>query len=388
MRLGALRGTTPPPGSRVALGALVVLVVGSLWLTALDMADSPLGRRTMVTGLTVLVLMPAVLLGQYAPPPYRLPQRWRWALLLVQAALTYLPLVLFRYPWLSLLGFLAGAVLLILPPTTSIPLALAVGASGPVLVHSGVIDTTRGPTSVLLSTAITASTVFAVAHLALLSARLHGSREQAARLAEQRTLARIRQDLHDLVGSSLAAIAVQGEAALRPGAPPEAARAALAEAVDLARRTQDDVRRISGPQSGVRLDEEFAHAQRLLTASGIAVSTALPARVEPDRAVTDCLRSVLREAVGNVLQHSRAGHCAIELSTGEGEVRLTVRNDGAIAVPSGVPEGGGGGTSGAGGGRRGTGIAGLRGRVIALGGTLRTGHAEREFTLTAALPLG
>ncbi|WP_435599994.1 sensor histidine kinase [Streptomyces sp. C10-9-1] len=378
MRGGRRQRTTAPPGSRVALGALVVLVVGSLWLTALDMAGTPLGRRTMVAGLTVLVLMPAVLLGQYAPPPYRLPQRWRWALLLVQAVLTYLPLLLFRHPWLSLLGFLAGAVLLILPPTTSVPLALAVAASGPVLVHTGAIATERGPTGVLLGTAITASTVFAVAHLALLSARLHGSREQAARLAEQRTRARMRQDLHDLVGSSLAAIAVQGEAALLPGAPPGAARSALAEAVDLARRTQDDVRRISGPESEVRLDEEFAHAQRLLTSSGVAVSTTLAAGVEPDEAVSDCLRSVLREAVGNVLQHSRAGHCAIDLSAGPGEVRLTVCNDGAV-VPAGTP-----GAKA----RRGTGITGLRGRVVALGGTLLTGHEDGEFTLTAALPRG
>ncbi|MFE9927157.1 sensor histidine kinase [Streptomyces sp. NPDC005774] len=380
MRSGEVGSETAPPGARVALGTLIVLVFGSLALTALDMASSSTSRRAMATGLIVLVLMPAVLLGQYAPPPYRLPYRSRWVLLLVQAVLTYLPLVLFHYRWLSLLGFLAGAVLLTLPPTTSLPLALLVGASGPLLIRTGVIDTDRGSPAVLLSTAITASTVFAVAHLALLSARLHGSREQTARLTEQRTRARMRQDLHDLVGTSLVVIAMRGESALRADVPEGSARAVLTEVVELARRTHEDVRRISGPEVAFSLADEFAHAQRLLTASGIAVHTSLPPLIEPGGAVADCLRSVLHEAVGNVLEHSRARICEIELCAGVDDIRLTVRNDGVAAVsasPRTPPAG-----------RRGTGLAGLRGRAVALGGTLHAGPKDREFSVTAVLPTG
>ncbi|WP_307825028.1 histidine kinase [Streptomyces sp. M2CJ-2] len=358
-----------------------MLVVGSLALTALDVASSSIGRRAMATGLTVLVLMPAVLLGQYAPPPYRLPYRWRWALLLVQAVLTYLPLVLFHYRWLSLLGFLAGAVLLTLPPTASVPVALMVGASGPLLIHMGVVVTDRGALSVLLSTAIPASTVFAVAHLARLSARLHSSREQTARLTEQRTRARMRQDLHDLVGTSLVVIATRGENALRADASEGAARAALTEIVELARRTHEDVRRISGPEMTFSLADEFAHAQRLLTAAGITVRTSLPPLIEPGGAVADCLRSVLHEAVGNVLEHSRARICEIELCAGADDIRLTVRNDGVAADPApSLPP-----TTGR---RRGTGLAGLRGRAVALGGTLQAGPKDREFSVAAVLPTG
>ncbi|MGJ3559857.1 two-component sensor histidine kinase [Streptomyces sp. INA 01156] len=292
-----------------------MLVVGSLALTALDVASSSIGRRTVATGLTVLVLMPAVLLGQYAPPPYRLPHRWRWALLLVQAVLTYLPLVLFHYRWLSLLGFLAGAVLLTLPPTTSLPVALLVGASGPLLIHTGVVVTDRGSLSVLLSTAITASTVFAVAHLARLAAgcTAAGADGPARRAAHPGP---------DAAGSARLGGHVAGghraarESALRADAPEGSARAALTEMVELARRTHEDVRRISGPEAAFSLADEFAHAQRLLTAAGIAVRTSLPPLVEPGGAVADCLRSVLHEAVGNVLEHSRARICEIELRTG------------------------------------------------------------------------
>ncbi|ARF74604.1 two-component sensor histidine kinase [Kitasatospora albolonga] len=389
MRGPARLGAGAPQGAGVAFGALVVLVVGSLALVALDVAASPLGKRTVVAGLTVLVLMPAVMLGQYAPPPYRLPYRWRWGLLLVQAVLTYLPLLLFHYRWLSLLGFLAGAVLLTLPPNTSVPIALAVGASGPLLATTGLVVTNRSPLSILLGTAITASTVFAVAHLALLTARLHGSREHAAHLAEQRERERMQRDLHDLVGSSLTAIALQGEAALRdrgapavPGASvrerPAQERRALTEIIALARRLHDDVRSISRPDGGdLSLSEELAHAQRVLTASGVEVRTVLPPRAgSAPAAVVGCLRFVLREAVGNVLQHSRATHCSIALRTDGTVIRLTVRNDGAEEA----------GRSGAVSGRQGTGLAGLRGRVLALGGEFTAGAEEGTFTLTAAVP--
>ncbi|WP_432151117.1 histidine kinase [Streptomyces sp. bgisy029] len=375
MRRPAGLGAGAPQGSGVAFGALVILVVGSLALVALEVAASPLGRRSVVAGLTVLVLMPALMLGQYAPPPYRLPYRWRWVLLLVQAVLTYLPLLLFHYRWLSLLGFLAGAVLLTLPPGTSVPLALAVGASGPLLAATGFIDTDRSALNILLGTAITASTVFAVAHLALLAARLHSSREHAAHLAEQRERARMQQDLHDLVGSSLAAITLQGETALRGGSGQE--RAALTEIIALARRLHDDVRSISRPDvGGLSLSEELGHAQRVLTASGVEVRTVLPPRTEAAPAVVGCLRFVLREAVGNVLQHSRATHCSITLRTDGSAVRLTVVNDGAETAPPAPPASG----------RHGTGLAGLSGRVLALGGEFTAGAEDGTFTLRAVVP--
>jgi two-component system sensor histidine kinase DesK len=251
--------------------------------------------------------------------------------------------------------------------------------------------TDRSPLNILLGTAITASTVFAVAHLALLTARLHGSREHAAHLAEQRERARMQQDLHDLVGSALTAIVLQGEVALRergtPSAGPggSAQERALTEIAGLARRLHDDVRSICRPDGGaLSLFEELAHAQRVLAASGVEVRTVLPLRAEPDPAVASCLRFVLREAVGNVLQHSRATHCEITLGADGTETRLTVTNDGAAEgrrtgpppAPPAAP-------------RRGTGLAGLRGRVLAAGrGVHRRGrgrdlHPDRRRTVGA-----
>lgn len=150
--------------------------------------------------------------------------------------------------------------------------------------------------------------------------------------------------------------------------------------MELARRTHEDVRRISGPEVAFSLPGEFAHAQRLLTAAGITVRTSLPPLVEPGGAVADCLRSVLHEAVGNVLEHSRARVCEIELCAGADDIRLTVRNDGVADPAPPFPP--------ATGRQRGTGLAGLRGRAVALGGTLQAGPNDREFSVAAVLPTG
>ncbi|MFJ8599896.1 sensor histidine kinase [Streptomyces shenzhenensis] len=360
--------------AKVASLSLGLLVTGSLTLLAVDVLAQPLSRGTLITGLILLILLPAVLLGQYAPPPYRLPYRWRWGLLGLQALLTYAPVLLFEYRWLSLLGFLAGAVLLTVPRPASLIIAVAVAASGPLLVNSSLVSTHRSGMSVLVSTVITGSGVYAVVHLALLAARLQASHSQAARLAEHRERARIAQDLHDLVGASLISIAVQSDSALR-GMPASApGHRTLSEVAALARRAHAEVRDLTGDRVHARLRTELVHAQQLLAQSGIAARTTLPARLGLPGPVSHCLGAVLREGIGNVLQHSGATRCEIEVTLDRSRVRLRIDNDGVPPVPAAA--------------RAGSGLASLRFRTLALGGRLGTETTDTCFTLTAELPLG
>lgn len=367
-----------PQSSWVAFGTVALLVAGSLTLLALDVLSRPLSRRTVITGLLLLIVLPAVLLGQYAPPPYRLPYRWRWWLLGVQALLTYLPILLFRTSWLSLLGFLAGAVLLTVPPPASLAIAAGVTASGPLLAGT-LVDTHRGPLSVLVSTAVTAGSVYGVAHLALLVSRLQAAQDQAARLAEQRERDRMARDLHDVLGSSLVSIAVRCEAALNrveasgPGAPgsEECLRRALADVAVLARRTHAEVRTVAQGHLALSLNSELAHVRRLLTYAGITTRTVVPPHDRLAPPLVNCLGAVLREATGNLLRHSRAANCAITVVERGGRVTLTVVNDGA---PRRRP-------------RHGTGLTGMAARAAALGGRLSTSAGDGSFRLSVTLPL-
>ncbi|WP_373366061.1 sensor histidine kinase, partial [Streptomyces fradiae] len=171
------------------------------------------------------------------------------------------------------------------------------------------------------------------------------------------------------------------------GAGAEDLRLALASAVRLARRAHEDVRALCDPPpaglpapDGLSLVDEVRQAGRLLGLAGIAVRVVAPPRVEADPAVVECLRAVVREAVANVLQHSRAARCAISLEAAPAGLRLSVRNDG---VPAPLPGGAGGA-----GARRGTGLVGLRARVGALGGALRVVAEAGAFTVSVSVPCG
>ncbi|WP_345942781.1 ATP-binding protein, partial [Streptomyces sp. SID486] len=130
-----------------------------------------------------------------------------------------------------------------------------------------------------------------------------------------------------------------------------------------------------------------------------------------------------REAVTNVVRHSRAGRCEIRVNGTAERVRLTVTDDGTGA---GADDAGGAGTqdrtgagagagtddhrgpatddragagagtggngragAGAGTGTGGTGLKGLTERLAAAGGCLTAGPAPRGgFTVVADLPVG
>jgi two-component system sensor histidine kinase DesK len=83
---------------------------------------------------------------------------------------------------------------------------------------------------------------------------------------------------------------------------------------------------------------------------------------------------VVREGTTNVLRHSAAAHCRIELANG-GDLRVTVSDDGI------------GSTTLSGDGRS-SGLDGLRRRLVATGGRLEVEPEAEGFRLTAVVPAG
>ena len=83
------------------------------------------------------------------------------------------------------------------------------------------------------------------------------------------------------------------------------------------------------------------------------------------------IAAVLREATTNLLRHSTATWCTIDIVRTGDETRMTVVNDGA-------------GDSRA--DEHSYGLRGLAERLAGTGGVLRTGAADGRFTLEAAVP--
>jgi two-component system sensor histidine kinase DesK len=180
---------------------------------------------------------------------------------------------------------------------------------------------------------------------------LAAARAEVARLAAENERTRIARDLHDLLGHSLTTITVKAGLARRLAERSAHERSAeeIAEVEQLARRTLGDVRAAVSGHREVTLAGELATAREVLRATGIVAE--LPGSVD----VVDPTRSelfgwVLREAVTNVVRHSRAVHCRVTL--GHDWIEVTDDGRGGEVAP-------------------GSGLQGLTERVNAAGGRVR-----------------
>jgi two-component system sensor histidine kinase DesK len=223
-----------------------------------------------------------------------------------------------------------------------------------------------------IATAVALSFRFSAWVLAVV-AQLERAREVQSRLAVAEERLRFARDLHDVMGRNLSAIAVKGQlaAALVRRGRPEAA----AEVSDISRIAEESLREIRGVVGGYRsasLPGELAGARAVLRAAGVTCTVTgddQGAGLSAPQQAT--LGWVVREAVTNVLRHSRATTCTLALSTIAGAVELRVVNDGAAADRP-----------------WGNGLTGLAERLDAAGGRLTTAREDGQFALTATLPLG
>lgn len=170
-------------------------------------------------------------------------------------------------------------------------------------------------------------------------------------LTEERE--RVARDVHDVLGHSLTVVTMKTELARRLiDSDPERAKAELAEVQDLSRAALAEIRATVAGLRVARLADEVESARVALAGAGIEAD--LPedvAVVDPRHRIT--VAWVLREAVTNVVRHSRAQVCRVRL----GSDGLVVEDDGR-------------GTGGRG---EGNGIRGLRERVAQAGGEILIG---------------
>jgi two-component system sensor histidine kinase DesK len=232
----------------------------------------------------------------------------------------------------SSLGFLPFVVAFAMFALPIVP-AIAIGVAATVVAGAAAVVTDPGE-----GTWSVAIIVFAVGVMTG-GVRLVADRgEQYERMSRDLAIVeereRVARDVHDVLGHSLTVVTVKAE---------------LAEIQALSRQALAEIRATVGGLRVARLGDELASARTALAGAGIE------AHVPDDPNVVDprhrtVLAWVLREATTNVVRHSDADACSVELGTN----RLTVRDDGRGI--DGRPEG--------------NGIRGLRERVEAAGGRL------------------
>ncbi|GHB24458.1 sensor histidine kinase [Streptomyces chryseus] len=204
---------------------------------------------------------------------------------------------------------------------------------------------------------------------------LDQARDVAARLAVAEERLRFGRDMHDVMGRNLAVIALKSELAVqlaRRGRPEAADQ--MAEVQRIAQESQREVRELVRGYRAADLPAELEGARGVLSAAGIECLMDRGPGDELPAGVQSALGWVVREATTNVLRHGDARRCTVRLRADGGRAVLVVENDGAGEVSAtGSP---------------GSGLAGLRERLGAVGGTLRAGPAgDGRFRLTAEVPL-
>lgn len=289
-----------------------------------------------------------------------------------QAVVTFAPFLWAGPQAGSLAGFLAGSMLL----AVAGPLRWALYAAVPATVLIALTWNGMAPLDVVYGTYFTALTglmVYGLSSLASLALTVHAARGELAALAVAQERLRVARDVHDLLGYNVSALTLKSELAYRllPGSA-ERARRELRDVLTLSSQALGDVRVVAGGSRPMSLAAEVRSAESMLIAADMAVEISLSPCPLPEE-VDTVLAIVLREAITNVLRHSKARHCRVETDLVGEHIVLRVVNDGADA-PAPVPDAG-------------AGLDNLSARVEAAGGTSTTLLDGDCFTFTAEVPI-
>jgi two-component system sensor histidine kinase DesK len=203
---------------------------------------------------------------------------------------------------------------------------------------------------------------------------LAAARAELAEAAVGHERLRVSRDLHDLLGQSLSAVSLKGDLALALlRKDPAAARAEIESLTAVARDALHDVRAVTHDEHTVSLRTELDGAAALLAAAGIRLTGHRDPTTTLSADVDALLAWAVREGVTNVLRHSDATTCTVDLTLDTVRetdvVHLRITNDRPRARRG-----------------EGNGLAGLRQRAVPLGATVTARGDGDRFTLQVTVP--
>jgi two-component system, NarL family, sensor histidine kinase UhpB len=212
--------------------------------------------------------------------------------------------------------------------------------------------------------------------------RLELERRQSALRAlsaQEAERLRIARELHDEIGQTLTAIAIEAE---RNADVDGLHRETWLRTASLAQESVEDLRRIARRLRPEALDDLglvnafIALCNRIAEHGGIEIRRSLPERLPPQPPEIDLVvYRVAQEALTNVIRHADATRAEVRLERDENCLRLTVRDDGRGMQLDGAP------------GPR-NGLVGMRERALLVGGTLKlNSEPGAGTTVTLEIPV-
>ena len=341
-----------------------------------------------LTAANAVALVALQLRHSWPSPGVRRPRGWQVTLGL-QVLLTYAMVPLTGWRPLAACGFLAGSALLLIPAPLGRIAFAAVIASVPVIWTVESSNTGLTPLEgvgaaifLTLLSVVFGLLVYGLTRLAWLAVQLEDLRAELARKAVLGERLRVARDTHDLLGLGLSAIAMKADLIGRLIDRGDArAGNEMAELARICATARADMRLVTGEARDLPLDAELAAARDVLVSADISVRESVDMYLVPGAAAA-VLVPVVREAVTNVLKHSSASYCVLEMIADDGMLRLLISNDGSNDAGNAPLAAAGRASSGSG-----SGLGNLAARVEAAGGRLSARRNGGEFSLVAEIPL-
>jgi signal transduction histidine kinase len=191
-------------------------------------------------------------------------------------------------------------------------------------------------------------------------------------MAREEERRRLRRDLHDELGPTLASQALKLDAALDLlESEPGKAAGYLREVKAQTQATVADIRRLVSELRPPALDELGlagalrAHIQSLALADGLRVTLESPELPPLPAAAEVAAYRIALEALTNVVRHAQARDCRVRLAAADGCLDLEIADDG-VGLPTET--------------RAGVGLASMRERAGELGGTCVIENGSRGGT--------
>jgi two-component system, NarL family, sensor histidine kinase DesK len=365
-----------PPAPLLARAVILVALLCYGTMTVLNVIRSEPDTRRLVICIALVIAVFGVQVAVSSGGARRWSARRKAVALILQAMLTFAPLVWFGTNWGSMQGPLAASLLLTLPAW------YAWLSYGLLIAFIPVYNVLAGATIDLvlyftISGTLTGLVIYGLTRLTDLVHEVHATREELARMAVTQERLRFARDLHDLLGYSLSAVTLKGELVQRLIASrPDKAREETASLLQVARQALADVRLVSSGYRDMSLTEEAVSAESVLAAADVrAEVSVMCGRLHP--VVDTVLATALREGVTNILRHSGVRVCSIQAETDGETVRLSLTNDQPHEQTDVLSARTGG-----------SGLENLRIRFVAIGGGVSAGlRTDGRFHLEVWAPL-
>lgn len=163
-----------------------------------------------------------------------------------------------------------------------------------------------------------------------LEAQLEVANKRIAELVKQEERQRIARDLHDTLGQRLSLIGLKSDLARKlVYKDPEQSRNEMKDVQQTARTALNEVRKMVSQMRGIRIKEEIGMIKQLLSAAQIEFIFEKETKLSNVSIFLENLLSMcMKEAVTNIVKHSKATVCRIAIEQTINEIKITIEDNG------------------------------------------------------------